>query len=117
MQQAAHLAALPDGPYTFGIRASDCRLSDPGGGGPAGGVAVRARVELSEINGSETFIYLRGTGGAQFIVQHDGVSHHRLDDELAFYLDPDRLLAFAPGGEQRLVASYHLPAGHETGDA
>jgi glycerol transport system ATP-binding protein len=100
----AHLAGLPDGPYCFGIRASDCRLHGTG----QDSVAVRARVELREINGSETFVYLRGAhDGAQFIVQQDGVYHHRLDDELTFYLDPDRLLAFERSGDQRLVASYH----------
>jgi hypothetical protein len=34
------------------------------------------------------------------------VFHHQLDDELTFYLDPDRLLAFHPDREQSLVASY-----------
>jgi glycerol transport system ATP-binding protein len=99
----AHLAGLADGPYCFGIRASDCRLR------PApGDVAVPARVELSEISGSETFVYLRGAHeAAQLIVQQDGVFHHQLDDELTCYLDPDRLLAFHPEGDQPLVSSYH----------
>ncbi|MGH9884334.1 MAG: ABC transporter ATP-binding protein [bacterium] len=101
--RGAHLAALAGGPYCFGIRASDCRI-----GGAGGGVAVRARVELSEISGSETFVYLRGIDqGVLYIVQRDGVFHHQLDDELTFYVDPDRLLAFDLGGEQPLVASYH----------
>jgi glycerol transport system ATP-binding protein len=98
-----HLAGLADGPYCFGIRASDCRLS------PAPGcVGVPARVELSEISGSETFVYLRG-GAAQtrFIVQLDGVFHHQLDDERTVYLDPGRLLAFGRDGDRRLIASYH----------
>jgi glycerol transport system ATP-binding protein len=99
----AHLAGLADGPYCFGIRASDCRI-----GGAARGVAVRARVELSEISGSETFVYLRGVDqSALYIVQRDGVFHHQLGDELTFHVDPDRLLAFDLGGEQPLVASYH----------
>ncbi|HSS02820.1 MAG TPA: ABC transporter ATP-binding protein [Kofleriaceae bacterium] len=99
----AHLAGLADGPYCFGIRASDCRI-----GGAPEGVAVRARVELSEISGSETFVYLRGIDqGVLYIVQRDGVFHHQLDDQLTFYVDPDRLLAFERDGDQRLVASYH----------
>jgi glycerol transport system ATP-binding protein len=103
----AHLAGLADGPYRFGIRASDCRLQ-PGG---EGDVAVRARVELSEISGSETFVYLRAAdAAAPVIVQQDGVFHHQLDDELTFYLDPDRLLAFGPGADHPLVASYHPAA-------
>ena len=101
-----HLAALGDGEYRFGIRASDCRL----GGAPRGHVAVQARVELSEISGSETFIHLRtSAANARFIVQHDGVLHHQLDDELTFHVDPDRLLAFDKAGPQPLVASYHPP--------
>ena len=97
----AHLAGLAGGAYCFGIRASDCHLR------PAPGhVALTAKVELSEISGSESFVYLRGPGGVQFIVQQDGVYHYQLDDDLTFYLDPDRLLAFEPGGDQRLVASY-----------
>ncbi|HEX2688576.1 MAG TPA: ABC transporter ATP-binding protein [Kofleriaceae bacterium] len=106
----AHLAGLADGAYGFGIRASDCRLDQA----PAGSIAVRARVELSEISGSETFVYLRGAQpshpshpSVQFIVQQDGGFHHQLDEELTFYLDPDRLLAFHQGGDQALVASYH----------
>ena len=102
----AHLAGLAPGAYRFGIRASDCRLH----GGP-GDVAVKARVELSEISGSESFVYLRGSdAAAQLIVQQDGIFHYQLDDELTFYLDPDRLLAFAADGDQPLVASYHAAA-------
>ncbi|HEU4732193.1 MAG TPA: ABC transporter ATP-binding protein, partial [Kofleriaceae bacterium] len=48
-----HLAGLAPGPYRFGIRASDCHLH-PGGPGE---IAVCGRVELSEISGSETFVY------------------------------------------------------------
>jgi len=98
-----HLAGLADGPYRFGIRASDCRLHRA----PEGHVAMQARVELSEISGSETFVHLRGAGGTRVIVQQDGVFHHQLDDELTFYLDPDRLLAFRSDGDQPVVASYH----------
>jgi len=108
-----HLAGLGDGEYRFGIRASDCRL----GTAPDGHVAVRARVELSEISGSETLIHLRASAAAsRFIVQHDGVLHHQLDDELTFFVDPDRLLAFGRDGHQPLVASYH-PMAHPTGAA
>jgi glycerol transport system ATP-binding protein len=97
----AHLAGLADGNYYFGIRASDCHLH------PAPGhVAVQAVVELSELSGSESFVYLRGLDG-QCIVQQDGVHHYQLDDELTFYLDPDRLLAFDPSGERPLIASYY----------
>jgi glycerol transport system ATP-binding protein len=113
----AHLAGLADGPYCFGIRASDCRVDPAAGGAEGAGVAVRTRVELSEISGSETFIHLRASAAAsRFIVQHDGVLHHQLDDELTFFVDPDRLLAFGKAGVQPLVASYHL-ARHPAAEA
>jgi glycerol transport system ATP-binding protein len=113
-----HLAELADGPYRFGIRASDCRLrrtprgndgneASADGADRAGNVAMPARVELSEISGSETFVHLRGAADTHVIVQRDGVFHHQLDDEVTFYLDPDRLLAFRRDGDQALVASYH----------
>src|SRR5690606_8949342 len=60
---AGHLAHLQDGAYQLGVRASDCTLRDRGKGVP-----VVARVELNEIGGSETFVYLR-RGNASFIVQ------------------------------------------------
>lgn len=114
VEKLAHLAALGDGAYRFGIRASDCRLSR----GHAGEVAVPGNVELSEISGSETFVYLRtagaagavDAGAAPLIVQQDGVFHHHLDAELTIYLDPRRLLAFEAAGAHSLVASYHPTA-------
>jgi glycerol transport system ATP-binding protein len=96
----AHLKGLAGGPYRFGIRASDCRLHPR-----EGLVPVHAEVELNEISGSETFVYLRH-GELPFIVQVDGVFQHQLHAKLTFYLDPDRLLAFEPDGAGALVASY-----------
>ena len=94
----ASLAGAGGGACCLGIRASDCALRDPGGGVP-----VRARVELSEVGGSETFLYLRH-GDVPFIVQEDGVFLRDPGEELVFYLDPNRLLAFDAGGA--LLASY-----------
>lgn len=102
----AKLAELGEHGYRFGIRASDCRLAR----GKESDVAVPGRVELSEISGSETFVYLRGgAAGSLLIVQQDGVFHHQLDEELTVYLDPRRLLAFSAEGDH-LVASYREAA-------
>lgn len=107
-----HLAELGEGTYRFGIRASDCRLTRV----HADEVAVSGTVELSEISGSETFVYLRPSSGegareaaAPLIVQQDGVYHHGLEEQLTIYLDPRRLLAFASGEGHALVASYQAP--------
>jgi glycerol transport system ATP-binding protein len=101
-----HLGGMSDGDYRFGIRASDCFLRRGGDGM----LAVPARVELSEISGSATFIYLRH-GELRFIVEEEGVFHHELEEELTFYLEPRKLIAFsrpgaADGSKQALVASY-----------
>jgi glycerol transport system ATP-binding protein len=96
----AHLRGLPDGTYRFGVRASDCALAPR-----EGLVPVRGEVELNEISGSETLVYLRH-GDVPFIVQVSGVFHHELRAGLTFYLDPERLLAFQPDGAGALVASY-----------
>jgi len=96
-----HLRGLGEGSYRFGIRASDCGLRPR-----AGSIPVPAEVELNEISGSETFVYLRHAD-VPFIVQETGVFHHELRAALTFYLDPDRLLAFQPeGAGGALVASY-----------
>ena len=96
-----HLRGLTDGAYRLGIRASDCALRPR-----AGLVPVPGEVELSEISGSETFVYLRH-GGMPFIVQETGAHHHELGAALTFYLDPEKLLAFQPDGAGgALVASY-----------
>jgi glycerol transport system ATP-binding protein len=98
---AGHLRGLGDGSYRLGIRASDCSLQPR-----EGLVPVRAEVELNEISGSETFVYLRH-GELPFIVQQGGVFHHELGAALTFYLDPDKLLAFQPDSAgAALVASY-----------
>jgi glycerol transport system ATP-binding protein len=106
-----HLRDLGEGSYRFGIRASDCRLHPREGLIPVG-----AEVELSEISGSETFVYLRHRD-LPFIVQEDGVFHHELGAQLTFYIDPEKLLAFRPEREGgALVASYRsaVPSAQES---
>ncbi len=95
-----HLAALPRGRVQLGLRPSDCRLTREA---PTD-LAVAARVELREITGSESFVYVRVADDTTLVVHQDGVADCELDQEVTVYLDPRRLLVFAPGGE--LVASY-----------
>jgi glycerol transport system ATP-binding protein len=108
---SGHLQALQDGVYWLGVRASDCSLRRQ----HDRALAVRATVELNEISGSQTFVYLRHHD-ASFIVEEDGVFHHDLDETLTFHIDPDRLLAFRcdqdpPPREDAiaLMASYRDP--------
>jgi glycerol transport system ATP-binding protein len=119
MPLRAHLADLAEGRYRFGVRAGDCTLRTPDGEAeqgvvaPRSPVALRGEVELAEISGSETFVYLRIPGQPDdepFIVRQPGVFHHELGQAVRVELDPARILAFAPkddgDGDGALVASY-----------
>ena len=103
LREHRHLANLAEGEYDFGLRASDCRLRAEA---PTD-VPVKARVELREITGSESFVYVRTSDDASpLIVHQDGIADCELDEALTIHLDPGRLLVFARDGGA-LVASYH----------
>ncbi|HEV7370403.1 ABC transporter ATP-binding protein [Arenibaculum sp.] len=95
---AAHDRGLPPGPCRIGVRAnhlSIARRSELD-------VAIQARVELSEISGSETFVHVvhQGTG---LVAQEDGVHNHPIGETIAVHVDPARVFVFAPDG--RLIAA------------
>ncbi|HSK41032.1 MAG TPA: ABC transporter ATP-binding protein [Arenibaculum sp.] len=95
---AAHDRGLPPGPCRIGIRAnhlSVTRRTDLD-------VAIDARVELSEISGSETFIHVVH-GGTALVAREDGVHAHPIGGTIPVYIDPTRIFAFAPDG--RLLAA------------
>jgi glycerol transport system ATP-binding protein len=128
MPLRGHLAGLRPGRHGFGVRAGDCTVravgADAGAAGaPAGNrdgtVALRGEVELAEISGSETFLYLRIPGRPDdepFIVRRSGVFQHEMGQALSVEIDAARILAFADqdgagtdtraGAPGALVASY-----------
>ncbi|GAB4529002.1 MAG: ABC transporter ATP-binding protein [Haliangiales bacterium] len=102
----AHLQRLAAGQYRLGIRPSDCFLEDDPDGAL---VAMSGEVELSEISGSETFVYLGVEAAPEpvtFVIQEPGVYLHQLGEERRFYLDPGRLIAFAADDAGAMLASY-----------
>jgi len=92
---------LPDGEYTFGIRSNHFFLSR----NDAADARLRAKVELAEINGSETFIHFKH-GDTRLVVQEDGIHPHRIGSEIILYVSPYCLFVFDPAGN--LVASPSL---------
>ena len=84
-----HLAGLPAGPHTLGVRASHLAIRRH----RPGHVAIDATVELSEISGSETFIHVQN-GDLHWVVQEEGVHEHGLGTPVKVYLDPVRIDAF-----------------------
>jgi glycerol transport system ATP-binding protein len=98
----AKLPEVERGGFYLGVRAHRLRLQRQG---PAD-VALRARVDLAEIDGSETFVHVR-RGPLTLVLQVPGVSPLELGSECTVYLDPaqvfgfarDGALLFAPAGE------------------
>jgi len=95
---ARHMRALPQGDYRVGVRADHIGLA----GHAEYGRLIPAKVELAEINGSETYIHA-GHGDFQMIAVLQGVHKFGLGDEINLYLDPRRLFVFDSAGN--LVAA------------
>jgi glycerol transport system ATP-binding protein len=95
---ARHLQSLPAAQYLFGVRPhrlflSRCSLED---------IEIRVRVELAEINGSETFIHVT-YDGSSLVVQEEGIHPHQMGEDIAVYVNPNHFFAFDAMGV--LVAS------------
>ncbi len=93
-----HLQALGDGAYTFATRSNHLFLSRNN----ADDVEIRARVELTEINGSETFIHAR-YDDFRMVVQEKGVRHIPIGNDISIYANPAGFFAYDARGA--LVAS------------
>ncbi len=93
-----HLQSLSDGQYIFGIRSNHLFLarSSPED------TEIHTRVELSEINGSETFIHVH-YDNFRMVVQEDGVHPHRMGTEIPIFANPSSFFVFDEAGA--LVAS------------
>ena len=94
----SHLQALPAAQYIFGVRPNHLslsRISDED-------TEIHTKVELAEINGSETFIHVN-YGSSNLVVQEDGVHLHRMGAEISIYVNPSNFFVFDEAGV--LVAS------------
>ncbi len=95
---AEHMRSLTPGEYTFAVRSNHLFLSRQ----HAGEKEVPCPVELSEINGSETFIHVN-LGQTGMVIQEDGVHQYKMGSRISIFLDPNRLFVYEPQGD--LVAS------------
>ncbi|MGD9330994.1 MAG: ABC transporter ATP-binding protein [Desulfobacterales bacterium] len=83
------MQSLEDGEYDFGIRSNHFFLSRTG----ENDFQVEARVELAEINGSETFVHFHH-GDARLVAQEDGIYPHRIGSAITLYVNPRCLFVF-----------------------
>jgi glycerol transport system ATP-binding protein len=93
-----HTKALMPGDYKFGVRANRLFLSPQGDRD----VEIRAKVELSEINGSETFIHV-SHADSRLVVQENGIHSRKIGSEITLYADPCSFFVYDGNGQ--LVAS------------
>ena len=93
-----HVKSLMDGDYMFGVRSNHLFLARNG----KEDVEIPARVELAEINGSETFIHA-DYDGFRLVVQENGVRLVRIGAEITIYVSPSSFFVYDDAGA--LVAS------------
>lgn len=93
-----HLADLASGAYRFAFRSNHLWLSRQ----EEGDITIAGKVELAEINGSETFIYVHH-GKSSFVVQQEGVHPFSMGSEITVFINPKHLFAYDTTG--RLVAA------------
>jgi glycerol transport system ATP-binding protein len=90
------LAALPDGPYTFGLRPHHVQ---PEGAVSAanGAVHVKGPVSIAEISGSESVVHFELLG-QKWVSQSHGIHRFAVGESAAFRLEVARGLYFAADG-------------------
>jgi glycerol transport system ATP-binding protein len=93
-----HLAGLAAGTYRFAFRSNHLWLTSQA----SGDITITGKVELAEINGSETFIHVHH-GQSAFVVQQDGVHPFSMGNEITVYINPKHLFVY--GQEGRLVSA------------
>jgi glycerol transport system ATP-binding protein len=93
-----HLRGITPGPCRFGMRANRLFLSSSG----PQDVEIPATVELSEINGSETFVHVIHDN-TRMVVQEDGIHMYKIGSEIKLYANPSSFFVYDKDGN--LVAS------------
>lgn len=102
---AGAMAALPDGDYTAGFRPNHLALEAQG----AGAIAFKAKLLVTEITGSETFIHLDHHGDRWVGLIH-GIRDLAIGKPLTAYLDPKHLYLFSATGALAAPAAYAAAA-------
>ena len=89
---------LSQGRFQFGVRANRLFLTPTS----PKDVEIRAIVELSEINGSETFVHVNHDD-TRLVVQEDGIHTRKIGSEINLYANPCSFFVYDQEG--KLVAS------------
>jgi len=101
-----HLKSLPAAQYIFGVRSNHLSLNRTS----AEDTEIHTKVELAEINGSETFIHAN-YDRSRVVVQVDGVYPHRMGTEISIYVNPSNFFVFDQAGTLVASPTRHTLAG------
>jgi glycerol transport system ATP-binding protein len=93
IQLPPHLAAVPDGPCTIAFQPHHLSLARP----HATATELKARVIISEIAGSESFIHVESNGSRWVMLEH-GIHDIEPDAVIDLFLDTRHLMAFDVDG-------------------
>ncbi|MBT5185184.1 MAG: ABC transporter ATP-binding protein [Kordiimonadaceae bacterium] len=98
---ASMLNSLADGEYLAGFRPNHLELHKH----HENAIKFSAKLNVTEITGSETFLHLQHDDQAWVGLVH-GVHDLNLGEDLSVYLDPSHIYTFSQEGELVLPASY-----------
>ena len=99
----SHLSGIPDGPCTVAFHPHHLSLARP----HASAAALKAKVVISEIAGSESFIHVECVGSRWVMLEH-GIHDIDPDTPIELFLDARHLMAFSPDG--RAIGGYAAKA-------
>jgi len=86
-------AGLADGPYVIGFRPDHLHLLRPG----AEAISITARVVMTEITGSESFVHVDFADERWVALAH-GIHDLAIGQKIELYLDTERFFVFAANG-------------------
>jgi len=98
------IAGIPDANYTIAFQPHHLSLSRPN----AQAVAVQAKVLVTEITGSESFVHL-AFADARWVMLAHGILKFEPDQMVEVFIDPRHIMVFdghgnAVGGDRRMAA-------------
>lgn len=100
LQVPGHLSSMADGSATVAFQPHHLSLADRS----LASSTIKARVIVSEIAGSESFIHVE-SGGSRWVMLEHGIHDLDADSMVDVYIDTRHLMAFGPDGRSLALPS------------
>jgi len=94
IENQAPFNTLAPGQYKFGIRPNHLNLRPQ----TDGDVKIDSHVEISEINGSETFIHFK-FDGIRTVLHEVGIDIRKIGSEITAYVNPQKFFVYSEAGD------------------